>query len=455
MITATQLLTHSLRVDSRLRTLPEILAAALLAVDPANAVQATLRCEGESVIVGERRYDQVRRVVVVGAGKAGVPMAQAAADVLGERIDVGLVIVKEGHLGASGDRIGPISVFEGGHPVPNARGVVAAEQLAALLVDLRSDDLVLVLLSGGGSALLTLPVPSLDLTDLQALTTALLRCGAPIGHINTLRKHCTQLGGGQMAARAAPAQVATLIVSDVVGSPLDVIASGPTAPDPTTFADAWALVERYALHTMAPPAIITHLRRGLGGDVPETPKAHDPLWEHVTNHVIASNATAAQATVDAAQRYGFNALLLTTFLEGEARDVGRMVTALARELAQHDRPLRRPAVLVMGGETTVTLRGDGLGGRNQELALGALSGLAELPNTCIIALATDGGDGPTDAAGAVVTGDTLRRARALGLDPIDFLERNDAYHFFEVLDDVLRSGPTLTNVNDLLVIAVA
>jgi hydroxypyruvate reductase len=295
-------------------------------------------------------------------------------------------------------------------------------------------------------------VSPLTLHDLQTLTDALLRCGATIGEINTLRKHCTALGGGQLARRAAPAQVASLIVSDVVGSPLDVIASGPTAPDPSTFADAWAIVERYELEPMFPAAVITRLQHGMAGAAAETPKPEDGLWERVQNQVIASNAVAAEAAVAAARERGFNAMLLTTFLEGEARDVGHMLAAVARELVQRDGPLPRPALIIAGGETTVTLRGDGTGGRNQEVALGAVEGLSGLPHAVLVALATDGGDGPTDAAGAVVTGDTSNRARMLGLNPVTFLQRNNAYRFFAALDDLLRPGPTLTNVNDLLLV---
>jgi glycerate 2-kinase len=450
---ADRFLTRSLRDHPQGYALAEIMAAALAAVDPTKAVQGSLRRDGDALLVADLRYKVVGRVIVVGAGKAGAPMAQAAAEVLGDRVSTGLVIVKEGHLGATSGRLAPIRLLEGSHPVPDQRNIVAAARLAELLQELQEDDLVLVLISGGGSALLTLPAPGLTLTDLQALTTALLRSGATIGEINTLRKHCTQLTGGQLARLAAPAQVVALIVSDVVGSPLDVIASGPTTPDPTTFTDAWAVVQRYNLQQKLPAPVIDHLQRGLAGDVAETPKPDEPVWERVHNEVVASNIMAAETAITASRQRGFNALLLTTFLEGEAREVGRVVTALARELALRNGPLARPALVVAGGETTVTLRGGGLGGRNQELALGAVAGLAGLPGVLLIALATDGGDGPTDAAGAVVTGDTLARAQALGLDPVDFLVRNDAYHFFAALDDLLRPGPTLTNVNDLLFIA--
>lgn len=449
-------LTASLRAAPFGTELTQILAAALEAVDPAQAVRRALQRDGNTVLVAGRAYTlpESARVIVVGAGKAGAPMARAAYEALGDRIAGGLVVVKEGHTGDSGGRIGPIVLLEAGHPVPDERGVAAASRLVSLLDGLGDDDLVLVLLSGGGSALLTLPAPGLSLADLQAMTEVLLRSGATIGEINTLRKHTTRLPGGQLARLAAPAQVASLIVSDVIGSPLDVIASGPTAPDSTRFADAWAIVERYDLECHLREAVVAHLKRGLAGEIPETPKPDEPLWERVSNHVVASNVTAAEAAIAAARSRGFHTLLLTTFLEGEAREVGRVAAALARELSLRGGPLPRPALIVAGGETTVTLRGDGLGGRNQELALGAVERMMGLPDALLIALATDGGDGPTDAAGAVVTGETLARARTLDLDPADFLRRNDAYHFFAALDDLLRPGPTLTNVNDLLFIAV-
>ena len=451
-----RLLTRSLREHPRGAALSEIMAAALRSVDPAQAVRRYLRREGSAVIVGERHYELHAdgRVIVVGGGKAGAPMAEAAHAALGDAIVAGLVVVKAGHLGAAGAQVGPITLCEASHPVPDQRGADAAEQMIQLLGDVREHDLVLVLVSGGASALMTLPAPGLSLADAQGLTNALLRCGASIGEINTLRKHCSRISGGQLALHVAPAQVAALIVSDVVGSPLEVIASGPTVPDPTTYAEAWAIIQRYQLAPEVPPAIVAHLRRGLAGELPETPKADAPIWQRVQNQVIASNATAADVAAIVAREHGFHSLVLTTYLEGEAREVGKVAAALAREIALHARPLERPALIVAGGETTVTLRGAGLGGRNQELALGAVSALANLHDTFVIALATDGGDGPTDAAGAVVSGETLARAQALGLDPATSLQHNDAYHFFALLDDLLRPGPTLTNVNDLLLIAV-
>ncbi|MEJ7714003.1 MAG: DUF4147 domain-containing protein [Pyrinomonadaceae bacterium] len=440
------------------RALAETMAAALCAVDPALAVRKALRLESDALFVGAQRFElhPGGRIFIVGGGKAGAPMAWAAYEILGERIAAGIIVVKDGHLGASHHNIGRIELLEASHPIPCVRGVAAANRLALLTRNATENDLVLVLISGGGSALLTLPAPGLTLSDIKVLTDTLLRSGASIGEINCLRKHCLLLAGGGLASLAAPAQAAALIISDVVGSPLDVIASGPTVPDPTTFEDAWSIVKRYELEDVLPMAITYRLQRGMMGEIPETPKSHNPMWRRVHNTVIASNVTAAEAAIEAAHKRGFAATLLTTSLEGEAREVGAAVAASkARELVQNQATLQRPVLVVAGGETTVKVLGAGLGGRNQELALGAVEGLAGLHNVLLATLATDGGDGPTNAAGAVVTGETYERALALNLHASDFLQRNDAYNFFAPLGALLLPGPTLTNVNDLLFILVA
>ncbi|HMQ34581.1 MAG TPA: glycerate kinase [Chloroflexaceae bacterium] len=445
----TRLLTRSLRESARGETIAGVLAAALAAVEPAAAVARHLRRDGDLLMAGERAIDlrAVGRILVVGAGKAGAPMARAAAELLGDRLAGGLVVVKDGHLEA--EAVGPVRVVEAGHPVPDERGVAAAHELAALLGGLAPDDLVLAVISGGGSALLTLPADGVALGDVQALTGALLASGASIGEINTLRKHLDRVKGGGLARLAHPAALVTLILSDVVGNPLDSIASGPTVGDPGTFAEALGVLERYGLVESAPPAIVAHLRRGLAGELPETPKPGDPLFARVHNLLVGDNRQAAAAALAAAEAAGFTPVLLTTGLEGEAREAGRFLAAILREAAGGQGTLRRPICVVAGGETTVTLRGDGRGGRNQELALAAAPALAGLRDVALVALATDGGDGPTDAAGAVVTGETMGRARALGLDQAGHLARNDAYPFFAALDDLLRPGPSGTNVNDL------
>jgi glycerate 2-kinase len=459
----------SLRDSPRGAAITRIMAAALAAVDPAAAVARFLRRDGHTLSAGAPSGDafgiseagaqrlrvldlrQIDRVFVVGAGKAGAPMAAAAAEILGPRLTAGLVVVKDGHLGAEGERLrgSPLHLAESGHPVPDQRGADAARRIAKLLAGLTPRDLVIALISGGGSALLTLPAPGLDLGDIQALTGQLLACGASIGEINTLRKHLDLMKGGGLARLAHPATLLTLILSDVVGSPLDIIASGPTVPDPGSFADALAVLARYELEGRAPAAVLGRLRQGAAGALPETPKPGDPLFAGVTNLLVGSNELAAEAALAAARAEGFTPLLLTTSLEGEAREAGRFLAAVLREVATSGRPAARPACIVAGGETTVTLRGAGRGGRNQELALAAASALSGLPDLALVALATDGGDGPTDAAGAVATGSTIARGRALGLDHGAHLAQNDAYPYFAALGDLLLPGPTATNVNDL------
>ncbi len=445
--------TQSLREHVRGDIVVQMMAAAIEAVEPGAAVRRVLRCKGTTLLVGDQAYDleAIERVIGVAFGKAGAPMIMAAAGVLGDRFSQGIAVIKDGHRGdiVATDALARVTILEAGHPLPDARGVVAAGQITELLAGVTERDLVLVLISGGGSALLTHPVAGVTLDDLQVLTRALLACGATINQINTLRKHLDSVKGGGLAHLAQHAQIAALILSDVIGDPFDVIASGPTVPDPTTFADAYAVLERYAIVERTPLSILEHLRRGLAGDSAETPKPGDPLFKRVQNLLIGSNRQAAEAALAVAQAAGFATLLLTTSLQGEAREVGRLLASIAQEVIVSGNPLQRPCCIIAGGETTVTLRGAGRGGRNQELALSTVGQLAGLDGVLLVALATDGGDGPTDAAGAVVTGATNDRALAHGLDPAAFLAQNNAYVFFDALGDLLRPGPTQTNVNDL------
>jgi len=430
--------------------------AALRAVDPARLVREQLRVAEGRLWIGENEWDlaELHDIRVIAAGKAAVPMAQAAGECLGASLTAGVLVTKTHH--AAGHVLSDgFQVFEAGHPTPDMNGVRAAHAALRLLEDLTTRDLVLVLLSGGASALLPAPVEPLVLADLQAVTSLLLRSGAPIEELNAVRKHLSRLAGGQMARLAAPAAVVTLILSDVIGDPLDVIASGQTAPDPTTYAEAWRVLERYDLLPRVPPAVREHLAAGMAGAAPETPKAADPCFARVTNLVIGSNRVAARAAAHAAQEAGYRPLLLSTFVEGEAREVAKVAAALMRSVRTYGEPLPPPACLLWGGETTVTVRGNGKGGRNQELALAAALALEGLPDVALLALATDGTDGPTDAAGAIVDGATAGRARALGLDLHAALRANDAYPALAALEALLRLGPTGTNVNDLLVMLIA
>ncbi len=448
---------HSILRSPWRDTIQAVQAAALEAVEPASAVHRHVACQGTRLTVAGRNFNlaEIERVWLVGAGKASTAMASALHRILGDRITSGLVITKYGHV-TPGLDTGPVEIVEAGHPLPDRAGVAGARRIAHLLGTVTERDLVLAVLSGGGSALLTLPAQGLTLTDVQETTNLLLRSGATIVELNAVRKHLSSIKGGGLARRAFPAQTIGLILSDVVGDALDVIASGPTVPDPTSYRDAWAILNRYGLIAQVPSAVREHLQAGLDGTRPltgeacETPKPGDPLFARVLNVVIASNRLAAEAAVREAQRQGLGALLLSTFVEGEARQVARVAAALAKELVHHNRPVPRPACLVWGGETTVTVHGLGKGGRNQELALAAATAITDLPDVLLVCLGTDGTDGPTDAAGAVATGETIARGQALGLDAAAHLNDNDAYPFFDALGDLIRTGPTGTNVNDLL-----
>jgi len=311
------------------------------------------------------------------------------------------------------------------------------------------------MISGGGSALLPLPREGMTLADKVSVTDLLLRSGADIVEFNAVRKHLSRIKGGQLARAAAPAAVATVVVSDIVGNPLDAIASGPTVPDPTTFADALAVLRKYRLTERVPRAALRVLERGAAGELPETPKAGDRIFDRVSTAIVADNATAAQAAVGEAARLGFSAQLLSTYIEGEAREVGRVLAGIARELAATGHPLAPPACLVCGGETTVTVTGAGRGGRNQELALSAGRTLAGLSSVLVASFATDGTDGPTDAAGGVADGTSWARARMNGFDPSRHLADHDAYPVLDGVGDLIRIGPTNTNVNDLMLLLCA
>jgi hydroxypyruvate reductase len=420
VFTETVFYTRSLQ-DSRIG---RILAAALNAVEPGQAVQHYL---------GTHPLPPARRVYALGLGKAAIPMTRALAETT--TLAGALAIAKHA---APLDLPGAV-VLAGGHPVPDARSLQAGQAALDFVADLQADDLLVCLISGGGSALMSAPRPGLTLDDLQTLTRLLLSCGARIDEINALRRRLDRVKGGGLAL-ACPAPIISLILSDVVGNPLETIASGPTAPDPTTHAAALAVIARYGLTGTIPSAVLAALETA-----PETPKPGAAVFVKVENVLVGSNALAAQAALRQAEIEGFTAEFLGDDWQGEARQ-----TAL-RLCERLEAPGRapRPLCLVAGGETTVTLQGNGRGGRNQELALAAVAALAGIDGAALITLATDGEDGPTDAAGAMVTSQSLARARLAGLDPADYLQRNDAYSFFAALGDLLRTGPTGTNVNDL------
>lgn len=437
----------------RRKPLLDIMTTALSAADPFAAVERSINIVGDRLHLQGRSYDlrTLDRILVLGAGKAGGPMSQALEACLGERIASGLVVVKDEHETPT-ERI---EICTASHPLPDARGVAAGNRILEMARSATERDLVITLLSGGGSALLVAPAKDISLADMQEMTQSLLAAGATINEINCLRKHCSEIKGGQLARAVHPAPCITLALSDVIGSPLDVIASGPTVPDTSTWTEAWDIVERFNLAVDLPPSIHARLQRGLGGSELETPDTEDPVFEQNCAVVVADNRGAALAALEKARELGFNSQLLTTYLQGEAKEVAKMAVSLAMELKAHSNPLALPACLILGGETTVALGTDpGLGGRNQELALAAALPLQDVPGVIIAALATDGTDGPTDSSGAIADSSTVARGRALGLDPQEHLETHNAYPYLAKVQDLLLTGPTYTNVNDLLFVVV-
>lgn len=427
---------RDIRLDARL-----IFDAAVTAAHPLEATAAHLP---------ELDAD-VERVFVVGAGKAAVAMAAAVERKYGYRIAKGLVVTKYGHGGA----LTHIDCWEAAHPVPDANGVRAAQAIGEICLGAGAQDLVVCLISGGASALLPAPVAGIRLEQKQETTRLLLACGATIHELNCIRKHLSSVKGGQLAHLCSPARMHTYILSDVIGDPLDVIGSGPTVPDETSFADAWAIIYKYSLETKIPSAVRHHLEEGVNHRAPETPKAGDPIFERVTNTLIGSNRISIEAAANQAQELGYQPLVLSTSLDGEAREVAKVFAAMARELRQSGRPVAPPVAILAGGETTVTLtQHHGLGGRNQEMALAAALGLAGLEGVTFLAAGTDGTDGPTNAAGAISDGQTLARAKEMELIPEEFLGRNDSHQFFEQLNDLIITGPTGTNVMDVYLLLV-
>lgn len=436
----------------RVRTLlGGMLRAALSAVDPCEAVRRVVTRKGATLQVGEHRYNlsHYKRLFAIGAGKASARMAVALEQRLGRRLNGGLVVVKYGHRASTS----LIDIQEAGHPVPDLAGQEATGRILTLLNQLTADDLVLVLLSGGASSLLPAPAPGVALADKQRATALMLHSGATIHEVNTVRKHLSAMKGGRMAA-ATRAHLISLILSDVLGDDLGTIGSGPTAPDGTTYADAIQILRRYGIWDKVPPNVRTHLLKGRRGAYPESPKPGARLFRRVQNQIIGNNQAAVEAVARVAKHYGLRPLILSTSLQGEAREAAKCFGAMAREIVTTGRPIQRPACVIAGGELTVTVRGKGRGGRAQEFALAAAREVAGLPDVWIAGFGTDGTDGPTDAAGAIADGQTLARAARLHVDPEDSLVRNDAYHFFKTVGGLIRTGPTGTNVNDLYLLIV-
>jgi glycerate-2-kinase len=429
--------TSDLRQAARL-----IWEAALNAANPATCIRNFFR---------GREFKITGKLIVVGTGKASARMAQAVEEILGSHITDGLVVTKHGHSLP----LQRIRLIEAGHPIPDAEGVRGVQETSRMLRGLGPDDIVLCLISGGGSALWPAPPAGITLEEEQEVTQLLLRGGATILELNAVRKHLSNIKGGQLAKWAAPARVVSLIMSDVIGDPIDFIASGPTAPDTTSFSEALSIIQKYGVEE--PEAVKKRFEEGARGKIPDTPKPGDPVFKHVENRIIANNRLLIDAAVAKARELKFNTVVLGTEVEGEAQDVGRFFSAIAREVRQSGNPASAPACVLAAGETTVTVRGHGIGGRNQEMALAwavAMASRQYAGAACFASVATDGTDGPTDAAGGLVDPLTCSRAVERGLIPLDYLRNNDSSKFLKATGDLIITGPTQTNLMDLQILLV-
>lgn len=439
-----------------------LIHVALRSVDPKRLVRRYVKLKRSILSIGRARYDlkKDRAIYIIGAGKASASMAAAFEEILGSKITAGLVVTPYGY----GTETHRIHLHEAGHPIPDQAGLIAGQKMLRLIERSEPEDLIIALWSGGASSLLPAPVKGVGLEGKKRITQLLLKSGATIQEINTVRKHLSRIKGGQLGLYAAPRPLVSLILSDVKDNRLDVIASGPTVADQTTYDDAIRVLKQHGLWDKIPKRIKTHLERGAHGDIQETPKPGHQGLSHVRNVIIGDNHLAIQAVAREAKKRGFHVWIWPGFIEGEAREVAGQFVKLARKVHQTGRPVAKPACLMGGGETTVTVRGSGKGGRCQEFTLAAVKGISNLKKTVILAFGTDGMDGTQPrgrprrgyppVAGAFLDDTTLTRAKAMGLDPQTFLADNDSYSFFKTLGDQIITGPTRTNVNDLYLMLV-
>lgn len=430
----------------------DIFNAALTAVQPDAAIKRHCTFDGKTLFIGHRSYhlSRYKNLYVLGAGKATAPMAAAIEDMIDGKITGGIITVKFDHVAD----LKHINLIEAGHPIPDENGIRGASAILNLAKNVEKDDLILCLISGGGSALMPLPYDGLTLKDKQDTIKILLSCGATIHEINTIRKHISKIKGGRLAQAVYPATLITLILSDVVGDELDVIASGPTVPDSSSFQDCKNIFLRYSIIDEIPKNILDHIESGISGEIDETPKPLDSVFDRTYNLIIGSNVESLMSAKEKAESLGYNVLLLSSMIEGETRFIAQVHGAIAREIIKTGNPISLPACILSGGETTVTITGNGLGGRNQEFALAASIDISGKKNIVMLSGGTDGTDGPTDAAGAFSDTFTLKRAEEMGLNPFRFLANNDSYHFFQKLGDLFITGPTNTNVMDLRIVLV-
>jgi hydroxypyruvate reductase len=430
----------------------QIFEASLKTSNPETSIINCLKLKNQKLLANKISFDlkDFQRIFVVGFGKASCAMAKAVENILGEKINKGISVTKKGYV----EKLSRIELIRAAHPVPDENGIKGTERIIKLLQGAKEKDLIICLISGGGSALLIAPHPGITLQEKQRLTDLLLRSGADINEMNTVRKHISRVKGGKLARIAYPARMLSLILSDVVGDKLDSIASGPTAPDTTTFSDCISILKKYELFDKIPGSVKKYLNENVKKMENETPKPGDPVFENVQNIVIGSNYLALKSAEKKANELGFNTYLLSDSIIGDTTNAAQDHSQMAKKIKEKGKPVPPPACLISGGETTVQVKGNGLGGRNQEFALVCAMEIEGTENTVIMSLDTDGTDGPTDAAGAFCSGKTIKKAKKLNLDPKKYLENNDSYRFFEILGGLIKTGPTNTNVMDIHLILV-
>jgi glycerate-2-kinase len=426
---------------SRRKDALEILEEGLKAADPKSSVKEALRNLKDEL-------NKARRIVVIGFGKASIKMAEGCEEELSDKIYDGAIIAPKG---IEDKKLKIIKVFEGTHPIPSEVNVESAKKLISVCSNLTSEDLVICLISGGGSSLLTFPANDISLEEKKLTTDVLLKSGADIREINTIRKHISKVKGGQLLNFLKPAKVVSLILSDVVGDPIEYIASGPTSPDSSTFKDALSIIKKYNLVNKLPKSVVERIEKGVRGEILETPKPGDEIFNNVKNIIVSNNMKSLVAMEKKASSLGYNTIILTSYAQGESREVGKFLCAVIKQISSYDIPIKKPACVILGGETTVTVKGNGKGGRNQELVLSIVLNCKDVKNFVFASIGSDGIDGYTDAAGAIADNFSLEDAVNSGLKPEEFLENNDSYNFFKQTRDLIFTGPTGTNVNDFTV----
>ncbi len=428
----------------------EIFKHVLNTLDSESLVKNKVSIDGLTLLVDQREYnlENYEHIYVIGAGKACAPMAKTIEEILGDRLDDGIVVVKYGHSLP----LNKIKIVEASHPIPDANGLEGTSEILRLLSNTSEKDLIICLISGGGSALLVQPQKEITLEDIQVTSNALLACGATIDEINAVRKHLSIVKGGHLARASYPSTLITLILSDVIGDPLDTIASGPTVPDESTFEDACKVIEKYSLENRIPKSVYDILKKGQSGETEENPKHGDKVFTNTQNVIIGSNKIALEAAREKATDLGYNTIILSSMVQGESKDAAIFFSSIAKEVCCTGTPLSKPACIIAGGETTVTIKGDGKGGRNQEFALSAAIDIEGYEGIVVLSAGTDGTDGPTDATGAIVDSNTCKTAREkFCMKPDEFLSNNNSYNFFDKTGEHIITGPTLTNVMDIMI----